>query len=290
MKRFNPTKAFKKLRVESQNERQAWADFGRRKQEQWTAHEQRQKAFHCLMNIFPSEGAGTLDVGVATKLIIEYAQTLPAKWVANRVRFASDRLAKLAEDGKSVRDANLKEILLNLLLLAREGDQTKVAEIFDEAMRGDPNDVESFRLCLVNWLVDKVVDTSPPVPEELTPPVEASAEEQEKEAPLDVSSTLPAKEEWLPATEAVERAEQKGFSVNIKWLTQDSPRHGVRIRKRQQPGRHKKEVEWTSLAGYLLKKGHLLKQAPAEEESDEEVLNSRIQEARKHKRTIRSLD
>jgi hypothetical protein len=290
MKRFNPTKAFKKLRAKSQRQKKAGAELARSKQEQWTASAQRSNIILQLNNLFPREGAGTLDVGHATKLMIEYAQTLSAKWVKARVKFVSNRLAKLAADGKFVLDADFKEILLNLLKFARAGDQAKVAEVFDEAMRGDPGDEESFRLCLVNWLADKVVDTWPPVPEELRPPVEASVEKSKGEGPLDMNSIMPAKEEWLPATIALNRAEGKGFKVNIKWLTQNSAKHGVGIRKLQQPGKYKKEVEMNSLARYLFKSGKLLKRAPPEEEEDEDAVRRRIQKANEKKRKERTLD
>jgi len=230
-----------------------------------------------------------LDVEQATKLMIEYAQTLPAEWVKARVKFVSDRLVNLAADGKFVMHADLKEVLLNFLKFARAGDQAKVAEIFDEVMRGDPCDVESFRLCLVNWLADKVVDPWPPVPEALRPPVEASVEKSKGEGPLDMSSIMPAKEEWLPATMALERAEGKGFKVNIKWLTRDSPKYGVLIRERQLPGRHKKEVEMRSLAQCLLKRGKLLKRAPSEDELDEEAISLRIKKESEKKRKARPI-
>jgi hypothetical protein len=81
---------------------------------------------------------------------------------------------------------NLKGILLNLLLLARARDDATVAEIINETLRGDPDDVEAFRLCPVNWLEDKVVDGRPPMPDELKQPVEAPAESQEVKVGLAV--------------------------------------------------------------------------------------------------------
>jgi hypothetical protein len=283
MKRFNSKKAFKKLRTESQRRKKAGAELARRKQEQWNAPLQRSNIILRLMNLIPREGVGTLDVGQATKLMIEYAQTLPEEWVKARVRFASDRLVKLPSEGKFVMDADLKEILLNLLLLARAGNQAKVAEIFEEAMRGDPSDVELFRHCLVNWLADKVVDTWPPVPEELRPPTEASVENPIEE-PLDATSPIVDKEEWLPASKAVERAQRKGFSFTITWLTRDAHKYGIKIRQRQLPGRHKKEVEMRSLTRYLFEDGKLLKRPTPEEETEEETIKRRIQEAKEKKR------
>jgi hypothetical protein len=96
------------------------------------------------------------------------------------------------------------------------------------------------------------------------------------------SEQLPDNEEWLPASKAAERAEQSGHAITVKWLTKDAGKHGVKTRQRRLPGRHKKEVEWNSLAG------HLLKQARPEEES--EAINHRIREAQEQKRKDRSLD
>jgi hypothetical protein len=196
----------------------------------------------------------------------------------------SERLAQLAADEQPVHNAGLKEILLNLLLLAREGDQAKVEAIFTEALCCDPGSVEAFRLCLVNWLMDKVVDRWPPLPDEVKPPVEAPAESQDMCASLTVAPNAIAKEEWLPASTAVERAERGGHPITLKWLTQDAAKHGVRIRPRQQPGRHKQEVEWSSLAG------HLLKQAPPEDDLDDEEISARIGEAKEQKRRQHFLD
>jgi hypothetical protein len=290
MKRFSLKKTFKKLRSESQHRQKAGAELARRKQEEWTASSKRSTIILQLNDILPREDAGTLDVERATKLMIEYAQTLSTDWVKARVKFVNDRIAKMAAEGKPALNADLKEILLNLLQFAREGHRAKVAEIFNEATQGDSGLMESFRHCLVNWLGDKVVDTWHPVPEELRPPVEKLLEEPKEEAFLDVSPTMSAEEEWMPARKAVDWAEQKGFSITLKWLTQDSPKHGVRVRKPQQPGRHKKEVEINSLAQYLFKDGKLLERAPLEEEDEQENVSRRIREAIEKKRRERSLD
>src|SRR5262249_3389762 len=155
--------------------------------------------------------------------------------------FVCDRPA--AQPTYSAGHASFKEIALNLLLVANAGDHAQVAEILTEAMRGDSDEVESFRLCLSNRLLDKVVDGLPPLPEELKPPTEASVDEAE--VPID---SLTAEEEWLPASEAVKWAEQSGHPISLKWLTHDARKHGVRIRPRQLPGSHKQEVDWASLA------------------------------------------
>jgi hypothetical protein len=189
-----------------------------------------------LRNLFLQEGAEcTLDVQKASELMIEYAQTLPTKWLKLRVKFVSRRLTDLAAKGRlGSRDMRFKEVLLNLLVVANAGNDAKVAEIFGEAASAYPSDLQSFWLYLVNWLADKVVDTWPPLPNELKKePREAS---KTKVRPSE-RSTVASPEEWLPAKEAVERAEKSGLPVGLKWLTQDAHKHGVRIRLRQQPGR-----------------------------------------------------
>jgi hypothetical protein len=229
------------------------------------------------MQLFPCEAGGTLDIPRAVALMVEFAQTIPTEWLKARVRFVSDRLVELPT--YSAGRASFSEIALNLLLVANAGDHARVAEIFTEAMRGDPDEVESFRLCLSNWLVDKVVDGWPPLPEELERPTEALVDEMEVPP-----GTLPTEEEWLPASKAVERAEQSGHHITVKWLTQNARKHGVRIRPLPQPSKHRQEIEWCSLAVYLLKR------AQAEDELDETAIDRRIRDAQQQKRRERPLD
>jgi hypothetical protein len=276
MKRFNPSKAFQQIRAESQGQKRATEEWAQREREKWAAYSTRSRAFDRLMQLFPREAAGTLDIPKAVALMVEFAEAIPTEWLKARVRFVRDRLAELPT--YSAGHASFKEIALNLLLVANAGDHGQVAEIFTEAMRGDPDEVESFRLCLSNWLVDKVVDSWPPLPEELKPPTEASVDEVEVPP-----GTLPAEEEWLPASKAVEGAEQSGHRITLKWLTQDARKHGVRTRPRQLPGSHKREVEWASLAAYLLK------QPRPENDADEETAD-RLRKAQEQKRRERPLD
>ncbi|HTU92493.1 MAG TPA: hypothetical protein VMF69_20595 [Gemmataceae bacterium] len=285
MSPFDPAKTFQQIRTESQREREAAAEASRRTWEAWEAEGRRGFALRELIQNFPSDRAGgTAEVGRVTALMVEYAQTLPVERVKRRVAFVRERLAKLAEEGQAARDSVLKEILLHLLLLARDGDHAKVAEIFKEALRGETGDVAAFHWCLINWLVDKVVDGLPPLPDEVKPPVKAPAEHPEVSVGLDVASSDATAEEWLPASAAVERAERCGHAITLKWLTQDACKHGVRIRPRQQPGRHKQEVEWASLAGYLLKR------ALPEDDGGEEEISARIREAQEQRRRERFLD
>jgi hypothetical protein len=276
MKRFNPGKAFQQIRAERQQQKQACKEWALRERQKWAAHSTRSRAFNRLMQLFPREAAGTLNIPKAVALMVEFAQTIPTDWLQARVRFVSDRLAELST--YSAGRASLKEIALDLLLRANGGDHARVAEIFTEAMRGDADEVESFRLCLSNWLVDKVVDSWPPLPEELKPPTEASVAEVEV-----LPGTLPAQEEWLPASQAVEVAQQGGHPIGLKWLTQNARKHGVRIRPRQLPGSHKQEVELASLASCLLKRPR------PENDADEETAD-RLRKAREQKRRERSLD
>jgi hypothetical protein len=185
---FDAAKAFQQIRAESQRERDAADEQYLQKQEAWAAYDRRSAAFGQLIDSLPCETAVcTWDVGRATAQMIEYAQTLPVEWVKARVEFVRERIAQLAADGRPVQGTGFKEIMLNLLLLARGGEKAKVAEIFNEAKRGEPDDVARFRWHLVNWLVDKVVDGYHPLPEELKPHREASAEGLEEKTPLDRS-------------------------------------------------------------------------------------------------------
>jgi hypothetical protein len=243
--------------------------------EQWAASDRRAATCDRLMNLFASQGAGGVDVSEAAALLVEFAATLQADWVQARVRLVRDRLEQLGAD--HVPDALLKKILLNLLLRANAREEAQVTEILREALGGDPGEVERFRLGLLNWLVDKVVDGSPPLPDELLPARPASVDAPQSDG------SIAAHEEWLPASKAVERAEQSGQRITLTWLTRDARKHGVRIRPRTLPGSHKQEVEWSSLAGVLLKHAR-----PARE-SDDEVA-SRLRAAQEEKRRQYPLD
>ncbi len=237
MPQFNATKAFERLRAQSRRQKIAVLEAGMRKQKEWAAHGQRSAALSRLMNVFPSQSDGAVNVPRVTALMIEYAETLSVDWVKARCRSVSARLAKLIKDGKPIQYAGIKEVLLNLLLVANARDPSTEEE---------------------------------------------SEEAREVETSLEVGLTTAANEEWVPALRAVERAEQSGHPITLKWLTQNSPKHGVRLRPCKQ-GRHHKEVEWNSLAG------HLLKQARPEKELDEKVIDGRIREAQEQKRKERSL-
>jgi hypothetical protein len=279
--KFNTLRAFQQIREESKREQEAAAEVARRKQEAWAAYRRRNAALNQLISLLlPSDSTDcTSDVRRLAALMIEYAQTLPAEWVKARVRWVRERMTKMAADEKVVPHAGLKEILLHLLQVANRGDEAQVAEVFREALRCNPGDVDSFGHRLVNWLADKVVDTWPPLPDELKndPP----AEEQ---VSLEVEPIGATREEWLSATDAVERAEKAGYPITLKWLTKDAPKYGVKTRPRQLPGRHRVEVEWNSLAGCLLRAG------PLDQESDEEAIGSRLAEVRERTRRERPLD
>jgi hypothetical protein len=122
-------------------------------------------------------------------------------------------------------------------------------------------------------------------------------DESEVRAGMNLEFSLPATPpavidgEWLPASEAVERAEQKGYRITLSWLTRNAQASGVRVRSRQGPGTHKKEVEWGSLIVWLVdhkKPDRNLQQA--REGCGQEEAAKRIKEARARKRQERPLD
>jgi hypothetical protein len=273
----DPKHAFQQFRAENQRQQQSLIEAGRRVQQKWAAADRRSAACEQLLDLWPGQVTGRVDGDRVAALLVQWAATLSADWVHARVQFVRQRLAALATDAGA--DAPLKEILLELLLHANAGALDPVAAIVHEALRGAPDEVQAFRQALMNWLIAKVVEAWPPLPEELQPPqpAPAAADEAFLEAEL-------SQEEWLPAAKAVERAERAGHRISLKWLTQDAPKHGVRLRPRQLPGRHKREVEWSSLAGYLLR------QQRPEEEPDEEGISQRLRAAQEHKRQERSLD
>jgi hypothetical protein len=282
MAQFNPANAFERIRAESQQQMKAIAELFQRKREAWDAYRRRKAAVIQLRALlFLGCEAGEMNIQAATGLMIEYAQTMPPKWVKGRVKEVTRRLKKMVADGHaSTRDVCLKEILPNLLLRANLAKTADVAAISQEVTQADPCDMESFRMCFVNWLDDKVVDGWPPLPAELT----SAGNGPTQEASQDVSLGLAPNEEWIPAIAAVERAEQSGHPITLKWLTQDAPKHGVRVRPRQQPGRHKKEVEWNSLTPQLVKR------TPRNIEQEDDGVHTRLHKAREQKRRECSLD
>jgi hypothetical protein len=105
--------------------------------------------------------------------------------------------------------------------------------------------------------------------------------------PVTVQGT--AAEEWLPAAEAASRAEEKGYTITLSWLTRDAKKHGVRTRARQLSGRHKVEIEWRSLAAYLL--DHKPQKDSAEQPADEDPsTQERIRRASESKQKERPLN
>jgi hypothetical protein len=282
MAQFNPANAFKRIRAESQQEINAIAELSQRKRDAWEAYRRRQAAVIQLGNllVLGREG-GQVNTEAATGLMIEYAQTVPPKWVKARVKEITRRLKKLVADGRaSTREVCVKEVLLNLLLRACLADAVEVAKVFQEVTKANPWDIESFRSCLINWLDDKVITGWPPLPAELTGVRDGAT----AETASDVTSGFAPNEEWIPAIAAVERAEQSGHPITLKWLTQDAHKHGVRVRLRQQPGRHKKEVEWNSLTPQLVKR------TPRNIEQEDDGVHSRLHKARQQKQMERSLD
>jgi hypothetical protein len=78
MARFDPAKAFQQIRTESQQDKAAALEAARRKQQEWTNQHRRSTAMNQLMCLFSSTAAdGRVDLGKATALMVDYAQTLP---------------------------------------------------------------------------------------------------------------------------------------------------------------------------------------------------------------------
>jgi hypothetical protein len=63
-----------------------------------------------------------------------------------------------------------------------------------------------------------------------------------------------ADEDWLTASEAVERAEANGLSLTLPRLSKLAAAGEVRKRPPKRPGNHQLEVEWNSVAGRLTRK------------------------------------
>jgi hypothetical protein len=71
------------------------------------------------------------------------------------------------------------------------------------------------------------------------------------EARRPVTNRLPevAKEDWRPASEALDVARQKGYDITLDWISKRKGR--ICTRPRQLPGRHQLEVEMGSLGRVL---------------------------------------
>jgi hypothetical protein len=100
--------------------------------------------------------------------------------------------------------------------------------------------------------------------------------------PLEASIRQVMADEWVPASKAVQAAEREGYPITLKWLTKDAFKHGVNLRPKQLPGKHKQEVEWWSLIDCLAKR--------RAEYQDDETLPRRIQEAQQRKQETRPLE
>jgi hypothetical protein len=58
-------------------------------------------------------------------------------------------------------------------------------------------------------------------------------------------------EKWLPASQAVERAQRMGIKLSLASLSKWAAKGHVRTRERTLPGNHRTEVEWRSLIAHL---------------------------------------
>jgi hypothetical protein len=85
--------------------------------------------------------------------------------------------------------------------------------------------------------------------------------------PMDASAAEDGKD-WVPASVAVKRAAQAGFEITLPWLSKEAEKLGIKTRSNPGAGKHRREVNWSSLAGYLLL--HLEMRKEKEEEDAEE--------------------
>jgi hypothetical protein len=98
-------------------------------------------------------------------------------------------------------------------------------------------------------------------------------------------------EEWLPASEALARADVVGHPITLPQLSKLATSGKVKSRPRTLPGKHQLEVEWNTLAG------HLLREAAAKRTTGKDgaepldgAYDDAIASARKEKQHGRPLD
>jgi hypothetical protein len=86
------------------------------------------------------------------------------------------------------------------------------------------------------------------------PPEELMQEPPTPQPARTLSDRDPQEELWMPASEAVQRAEKAGLKVSLSWLSRFGEKWGVKMRPRTLPGKHKLEAELNSLAGCLVRR------------------------------------
>jgi hypothetical protein len=158
----------------------------------------------------------------------------------------ANRYPEMTEVEERLRQLNEACWRLINLVATHEGQLRQLGTAVQAATRGTPDEEVSFQR-LATCLHDAEESQSQAIAE-----VVLRINDVEKIA--ESVAAAPAFELWIPAERAVEEASKLNHDTQIKWLTQDAPKHGVRVRPRELPGRHKKEVEWGTLAAYLL--GH----------------------------------
>ena len=88
-------------------------------------------------------------------------------------------------------------------------------------------------------------------------------------------------EEWLPASEAVKRAQKAGLNVTLSLLSRSAKKWGVKMRPRTLPGNHKREVEFQSLVVCLARRASGKQPGDeGDEEPSEGEFKGRIEKAR----------
>ena len=97
-------------------------------------------------------------------------------------------------------------------------------------------------------------------------------------------------EEWLPAAQAAERADRAGCPIDLPWLSRSAEKHGVKTRSHVLRGRHRREVEWNSLAGYLLRRRAAETNSDDPPNDETKEIEERKQKAGEQKRLGRSSD
>jgi hypothetical protein len=98
-------------------------------------------------------------------------------------------------------------------------------------------------------------------------------------------------DDWLPASEAVEQAAASGHPITMSTLSKLARKGQVRARPWTRPGPHQLEVEWNTLAGYLLRRAADKKTAGEEDgEPPEGQFAGEIAIASKEKKRARPLN
>jgi hypothetical protein len=135
------------------------------------------------------------------------------------------------------------------------------------------------------------INSSPPAPwEQLMLSLRAAAEVArgvvERASVRGDPAATDAGEKWMPASEAVEFANEKGYDITVGWISKRKDR--LRTRPRQLPGNHQLEVEIGSLGRVLFnertrKAVTTDTEEPDERQRDEFEARKKAEQARKRR-------